>query len=38
MAQTVEKKGGYEPKVKKDDYELELGLFDIVFPWFIPVK
>lgn len=38
MAQGVEKKGGYEPRGKKDDYELQLGLFDIVFPWFIPVK
>ncbi len=38
MVQTVEKKGGYEPKKKKDDYDLQLGLFDIVFPWFIPVK
>jgi len=23
---------------KKEDYELELGLIDILFPWFIPVK
>ena len=23
---------------KKDDYELELGLIDILFPFFIPVK
>ena len=23
---------------KKDDYDLELGLLDIVFPFFIPVK
>ncbi len=39
MAQeVVEKKGGYEPGRKKDDYDLQLGLFDIVFPWFIPVK
>ncbi len=38
MAQEVEKRGGYEQRRKKDDYELQLGLFDIVFPWFIPVK
>ena len=23
---------------KKDDYELELGLIDVLFPFFIPVK
>ncbi len=39
MAQeVVEKKGGYQQKRKKEDYDLQLGLFDIVFPWFIPVK
>ncbi len=38
MAQEVEKRGGYEQRRTKDDYDLELGLFDIVFPWFIPVK
>jgi len=38
MAQEVEKKGGYQQKRKKEDYDLQLGLFDIVFPWFIPVK
>jgi len=38
MAQEVEKKGGYGPRRKEDDYDLELGLLDIVFPWFIPVK
>ena len=38
MAQEVKKKGGYEPRRKKDDYELQLGLLDVVFPWLIPVK
>ena len=30
--------GGTEDGTKKEDYELQLGLFDLVFPWFIPVK
>ena len=38
MLLEVEKKSDYEQKRKKDDYDLELGLLDIVFPWFIPVK
>ncbi|ODS34276.1 MAG: gas vesicle protein [Candidatus Scalindua rubra] len=38
MVEAVKKKGGYEPKQKKEDYELQLGLLDVVFPWFIPVK
>ena len=38
MAQQVEKKGGAKVKRKDDDYELELGLIDVVFPFFIPVK
>ena len=33
-----EKAGGAQVKTKKEDYELQLGLFDLVFPWFIPVK
>ena len=33
-----EKAGGAEVKAKKEDYELQLGLLDVVFPWFIPVK
>lgn len=23
---------------KKEDYELQLGVLDILFPWFIPIK
>ncbi len=34
----AEKAGGAEVKRKKEDYELQLGLLDVVFPWFIPVK
>ncbi len=32
------KAGGAEVKTKKEDYELQLGLIDVVFPLFIPVK
>jgi len=38
---TEEKTGEKKEKTrikKKDDYELELGLIDILFPFFIPVK
>ena len=38
MLLEIEKKSDYEQRRKKDDYDLELGLFDIVFPWLIPVK
>ena len=34
----AERAGGAEVKRKKEDYELQLGLLDVVFPWFIPVK
>ena len=34
----AEKAGGAEVREKKEDYELQLGLLDVVFPWFIPVK
>ena len=32
------KAGGAGVRTKKEDYELQLGLLDVVFPWFIPVK
>ena len=35
----MEEKEKEERRTKKDeDYELEIGLPDIVFPWFIPIK
>ncbi len=34
----AERAGGAEVKTKKEDYELQLGLLDVVFPFFIPVK
>ncbi len=38
MLLEIEKKSDYEQRKKEDDYDLELGLLDIVFPWLIPVK